>query len=128
MHMKYYLIQKKEKLMISLEKRVLDKKKEVEIQIWIWMICLINFSVEVDLEEVLKVDNIFNLILEALGEVHLVIHLEEDFNKDINNNLEKKFQTYFRIQVNINITYYNTYFYLDVIKLNLGSVFNFYRR
>ena len=92
------------------------------------MICLINFSVEVDSEEVLEVDNIFNLILEALGEVHLVIHLEEDFNKDINNNLEKKFQTYFRIQVNINITYYNTYFYLDVIKLNLGSVFNFYRR
>lgn len=128
MHMKYYLIQKKEKLMISLEKRVLDKKKEVEIQIWIWMICLINFSVEVDSEEVLEVDNTFNLILEALGEVHLVIHLEEDFNKDINNNLEKKFQTYFRIQVNINITNYNTYFYLDVIKLNLGSVFNFYRR
>jgi hypothetical protein len=33
MLMKYYLIQKKEKLMISLEKRVLDKKKEEEIQI-----------------------------------------------------------------------------------------------
>jgi hypothetical protein len=31
--MKYYLILKKEKLMINLEKRALDKKKEVDNQI-----------------------------------------------------------------------------------------------
>jgi formylmethanofuran dehydrogenase subunit B len=94
------------------------------------MIYSINFSEEVveDLEEVLEVDNTFNLTLEALGEVHSEIHLAKDFNKDIINNLEKKFQTYFKIQVITITTYYNTYFYIDVIKLNLGSVFNFYRR
>ena len=70
--MKCYLIQKKGKLMISLEKRVLDNKKEVEIQIWIWMIYSINFleEVEEDSEEVMEVDNTFNLILEAMVEVH----------------------------------------------------------
>jgi hypothetical protein len=88
--------------------------------------------VEVDSEEVLEVDNTLKLILEALEvileEDHSVIHLVEDFNKDINNNLEKKFQIYFKIQVITYITFYNALFYLDVIKLNLGSVFNFYRR
>jgi len=94
------------------------------------MIYSINFSEEVeDSEEVMEVDNnTFNLTLEALGEVHSEINLAEDFNKDIINNLEKKFQTYFKIQVITITTYYNTYFCLDVIKLNLGSVFNFYRR
>jgi len=47
----------------------------------------------------MEVDNTFNLILEAMVEVHSEIHLAEDFNKDIINNLEKKFQTYFKIQV-----------------------------
>jgi len=65
------------------------------------MIYSINFleEVEEDSEEVMEVDNTFNLILEAMVEVHSEIHSAEDFNKDIINNLEKKFQTYFKIQV-----------------------------
>jgi hypothetical protein len=52
-----------------------------------------------EVSEEVMVDNTFNLILEAMVEVHSEIHLAEDFNKDIINNLEKKFQTYFKIQV-----------------------------
>ena len=96
MHMRFCQIQKKEKLMINLEKRVLGKKKEVEIQILIRMIFLTNFSEVVvleDLGEVMGVDNIFNLILEEEVEIRL----------DNSNNSKKKSQTYFKIQVILKI-------------------------
>ena len=53
----------------------------------------------------------------------------EGFTKNINNNSEKKFQTYFKTQVILkpNIFLF-ILFYLDVVKLNLGTIFNFYRR
>lgn len=94
MHMRFCQIQKKEKLMINLEKRVLGNKKEVEIQILIRMIFLTNFSEVVvleDLGEVMGVDNIFNLIL---GE-----EVEVEVRLDNSNNSKKKSQTYFKIQV-----------------------------
>ena len=91
--MRFYQIQKKEKLMINMEKRVLGNKKEVEIKILIRMIYLTNFSEVVvvleDLEEVKGVDSIFNLILGEEVEVRL----------DNSNNSKKKSQTYFKIQV-----------------------------
>ena len=96
MHMRFCQIQKKEKLMINLEKRVLGKKKEVEIQILIRMIFLTNFSEVVvleDLGEVMGVDNIFNLILGEEVEIRL----------DNSNNSKKKSQTYFKIQVILKI-------------------------
>jgi hypothetical protein len=93
--MRFYQIQKKEKLMINMEKRVLGNKKEVEIKILIRMIYLTNFSEVVvvleDLEEVKGVDSIFNLIL---GE-----EVEVEVRLDNSNNSKKKSQTYFKIQV-----------------------------
>ena len=67
-------------------------------------------------------NNISNSILE--GEVHS----EVDFINNNNNNSGNKFQIYFKIQVRSIFIFSNIFYLLDVIKLNLGTVFNFYRR